>query len=192
MSILQTNKGKPTCLATSLLLMLFSESELLEDVNVNGKSMNGTPNKNALDPKRIQIIKTFCLDRISDEISNAVWKRCVNAIHKKLYNMRLNLKENSFAYHTQSSAIRKPFSLLQTSSPASQTSSPALQTSSSALQTSSPALQTSSSALQTSSPASQTSSNYQLPIYSGFDALLEAAYADEQFSDSEYPASTQN
>jgi hypothetical protein len=96
MNILQECKYKPRRLATSLLILLFSKEELLEDVNVNGKVMNGAPSKKALDPKRMQIIKTFCLDGIISEMSNKVWKACTDAIHKKLYINRNNLKENIF------------------------------------------------------------------------------------------------
>ena len=170
MSILQACYGKPTRLAISLLLLLFTAEELLEDVNVNGKSMNGAPNKNALDPKRIQIIKTLCLDRVAPELLSKTWKQCVDAIHKKLYNLRNNLILNSFEFQansparTASTTYRAPFSNLQTPS----------------------------SAIQTPSSAIQTPSNDNSSSISGFDDLLMAAEIErEKVLEHELPPSTQ-
>ena len=58
MTVLQTCLDKPeTRLATSLLALLFKKEELLEEVNVNGKAINRSTPKDALDPQKIEIIK---------------------------------------------------------------------------------------------------------------------------------------
>lgn len=81
-------------LATKLLLEFFSEEELIGDVNVRGISINGCNPKKPLDPKRIDIIKKFCLDQVENgsEEKETVWKACINAMNKKIHSINLYKK----------------------------------------------------------------------------------------------------
>ena len=68
--------------ATNLLLHLFDISELTQNVNVNGRVMNGKTAKNALDEKRINIIRQIVEEKA--EYDEQVWPSCVNAMNKKI------------------------------------------------------------------------------------------------------------
>ena len=68
--------------ATNLLLHLFDISELTQNVNVNGRVMNGKTAKNPLDEKRINIIRQIVEEKA--EYDEQVWPSCVNAMNKKI------------------------------------------------------------------------------------------------------------
>lgn len=68
--------------ATNLLLHLFDIAELTQNVNVNGRVMNGKTAKNALDEKRINIIRQIVEEKA--EYDEQVWPSCVNAMNKKI------------------------------------------------------------------------------------------------------------
>jgi len=79
-------------LAVSLVTKMFKQSELLvEGVNVEGSGMRGhDKTAKALDPKRIGIIRTFCIKNsfTPEENEEEIWRDCRNGINKRLSYLR--------------------------------------------------------------------------------------------------------
>lgn len=87
-------------MATLLMLKFFSTEELtINNVNVRGISMNKKEKSVGLDPKRVEIIRKYCLDRsdMKDEPHKA-WAKCVSAMNKKIHELK---KESEKRLNTQ-------------------------------------------------------------------------------------------
>jgi len=87
-------------MAALLMLKFFSTEELtISNVNVRGISMNKKEKAVGLDPKRVELIRRYCLDRsdMKDEPDKA-WSKCVSAMNKKIFELK---KENEKQLNNQ-------------------------------------------------------------------------------------------
>ncbi len=72
------------------MLKFFKHEELTKKgVNVRGISINKNEHCEGLDPKRLEVIKKYCIDRseLKDEPTK-IWAKCVSAMNKKIYELK--------------------------------------------------------------------------------------------------------
>ncbi len=88
-SIARRTEETDTTRAVMLLNRLFTRAELSNPAyNVYGKSMNGSGPKKPLDPSKINLIRSLMLERVPLENKLDCWRRCVSAIHKRMFDLR--------------------------------------------------------------------------------------------------------
>lgn len=75
--------------ACNLMLHMFSQDELTDQVNVTGLTRGNTAGRRQLDPLRIELIKHIVFQKLDNNTDKeSEWKKCIGAMHKKMHKLR--------------------------------------------------------------------------------------------------------